>query len=106
MITVHCVDTSGSMSDDQLDQAQQEVMKRFKPKDIVVLFTVTFKVVTDLDRPFKSYSSKEFSFFRGGTDATEVLEFAEKQSAKKVLYSDGWLFENQVKQFDEFVEIK
>ena len=94
----------GSMSDDQIETAQREVLKRFKPRDIVALFDIRYMIVHDLERSFAEYANPEV-FGRGGTDASEVLEFAKQQGAKTILYSDGWLMNDQVVQFNEFVEI-
>src|SRR5258708_19135476 len=104
MITVHCVDTSGSMGSNSLVWAQQEVLKRFKPKDIVVLFSMSYLIVSDLDRPFTSYP---YNFAMGaGTDATEVLEFVKAKGANSILYSDGQVPDDQLKQFNTFINIQ
>ena len=104
MITVHCVDISGSMSDEQIAKAQREVLKRFKPRDIVALFDVRYIIVRDLERNFKElYRLKVIG--RPSSLATDVLKFAQEQNAKTILYSDGYLVEDQLSQFDEFVEV-
>lgn len=103
MITVHCVDISGSMSLDQLETAHREVLKRFKPQDIVMLFSVKCFQVFDLERPFTSYNIDVDS--GGGTDAHDVLKFVQTCNAKSILYSDGYLLQSEISQFDDFLKI-
>ncbi len=103
MKTIHCVDVSGSMCQDQLEQAHREVLKRFKPKDIVVLFSVRYLVVTDIERPFTSYTWKDYPWLFGGTWPEEVLAFAKSQDGNTILYSDGYL--SGIDQFNEFVKV-
>lgn len=102
MITVHCVDVSGSMSSDQLAQAKQEVLRRFKPKDIVVVFDTQYEIVTDLERSFYDYPSC-FVVGRGGTDPTSAVEFAKKQSAWCIIYTDGCMLDTDLAKGDEIV---
>lgn len=103
MITVHCVDVSGSMSEEQITLAQQEVLRRFKPKDIVVLFDIRFQIVTDLERKFSDYLYPRGVIGRGGTDPTEAVEFAKKQNAKSIIYTDGYILDTQLSMGDEIV---
>jgi predicted metal-dependent peptidase len=103
MITVHCVDVSGSMGDEQLDQAKQEVLRRFKPKDIVVLFDIRFQVVTDLERKFTEYLYPDGIIGRGGSDPTEAVEFAKKQNARSIIYTDGYILDTDLAKGDEIV---
>jgi len=93
------------MSREQLGNAQQEVLRRFHPKDIVALFSVRYHIVTDIERPFASYSRKEYPWLLGGTDPREVIEFAKKQNARSILYTDGWLLDCDRDLADELVII-
>jgi hypothetical protein len=102
MKTIHCVDISGSMTNDQLIKSRQEVIKRFKPLDVVVLFSYEYFIVYDLDRCFTSY--KHHKFTMRGTNASKVLNFVAEQQANSILYSDGYL--TNVDKFNEFVEFK
>jgi predicted metal-dependent peptidase len=105
MKTVHCVDVSGSMSGWHIDRAQAEVMRRFKPKDIVVLFDRRFQVVTDLERKFTEYLYPNVLIGRGGSDPTEAIEFAKKQNAKSIIYTDGYILDTDLSKGDEIVII-
>ena len=105
MITIHCVDVSGSMSSEQLKRAHKEVLKRFKPKDIVVVFSIEYRRVYDLERGFSDlvYGT---NYARGGTDARRVLKFVQEQKAKSILYSDGMMLTKELLSFDELVKIE
>lgn len=100
MKKLHCIDVSGSMSNDQIDFAKKEMLKRFGRGDVVVVFDAKFEVVTDMDRDFRSYIP-----FGGGTWADPVLEYAKKIGAEPILYSDGYLDPKALAQFSEFVKI-
>lgn len=102
MITVHCVDVSGSMSQEQIEQAQQEVMRRFKPRDIVVLFDINFQIVSDLERKFNDYLRGNV-IGRGGTDPTAAVEFAKKHNARSIIYTDGFILDTDLSKGDEIV---
>lgn len=102
MITVHCVDVSGSMSYQQLEQIKQEVLRRFKPKDIVVVFDTEFEIVTDLDRSFNDYT-RCFVVGRGGTDPKPAVEFAKKQNASTIIYTDGYMLDTDLAMGDQIV---
>lgn len=102
MTTIHCVDVSASMSDEQLKRARQEVQKRYVSGDTIVIFDVSYKVVENLELPFDSYCDSVIG--RYGTDATAVLKFVKNQGAKSILYSDGWLSGRD--QFDTFIDIQ
>jgi len=68
------------MSREQLGNAQQEVLRRFHPKDIVALFSVRYHIVTDIERPFASYSRKEYPWLLGGTDPREELNLPKNKT--------------------------
>lgn len=101
MTSLHCIDVSGSMSDDMINIARQEMLKRFKDGDTIVVFDCRFVVVTDLDVDFRTYISCV-----GGTYAQPVLDYAKKINASPILYSDGYILDSEKLQFSSFVKIK
>jgi hypothetical protein len=93
------------MSGWHIDRAQAEVMKRFKPKDIVVLFDITFQIVTDLERKFTEYLYPDGIIGRGGSDPTEAVQFAKQQNARSIIYTDGYILDTDLSKGDEIVII-
>lgn len=105
MITVHCVDVSGSMSAENLREAQKQVLQRFKPRDIVAFFSIGYHIISDLERPFDSYDRTEITGLWGGTLPRRIVQFAKDKGAKTIAYSDGFILDQDKALFDEFVVV-
>jgi predicted metal-dependent peptidase len=104
MKTAFCVDVSGSMSSDGIQQAYNYIHRFFKREDVTIAFDVKATIVC-----YEIFNGKEDSirkFGGGGTYAPCAIKLANEEGCNRlVLLSDGCMPPEDFNKFDIFIDV-